>query len=267
MPWLDRDDETAPPSRSLSFFVRMGTILAVVLAIHWWAWTGTEMSLSRIAAGFPAGFEFLGQLFPPDQDVTQTVAGAALETLQMAIIGTTLGAIIALPFGFLAADNVSPRAVYHLTRTVLGAIRSVPLLLYALVFVVAVGLGPLAGTLAIVVYTVGMLGKFYAEAVEAIDSRPVEGVMATGAGQLTVLRHAVFPQVLPQFVGYTLYRLEVNFREATILGLVGAGGIGFYITLYMRSFSYGRVATVALVILIMVLLIDALSAYLRSKVI
>jgi phosphonate transport system permease protein len=238
-----------------------------VLAIHVWAWNGTEMELSRLVAGVPQMATFIGQLFPPNLDVTQTVLGAAMETLQIAIIGTTIGAVVALPLGFLSASNVAPPLVYYATRSGLSAIRSVPLILYALIFVVAVGLGPLAGTLAITIYSIGMLGKFYAEAIEAIDPRTVEGVLATGANPLLALRHGVLPQVLPHFIGFTLYRLEINFREATILGLVGAGGIGFYITLYMRSFAYHRVATVALVILIMVLIIDAVSAYLRSKVV
>lgn len=158
-----------------------------------------------------------------------------------------------------------PSWLYNVTRTLLNAIRSVPLLLYALFFVVAVGLGPLAGTLAIIIYSTGILAKFYSEAVETIDPKVVEGVYATGANPLKVLRYGVLPQVLPHFVSYVLYRLEINFREATILGLVGAGGIGFYITLYMRSFAYHRVATVTLVILVMVILIDVLSSYLRAR--
>jgi phosphonate transport system permease protein len=258
--------DRSPPPRRRSYYAKLGAAMGVLLLVHVWAWNGAEMDLGRIARGAPHMAEFVGQLFPPNRDVTHTVIGAAIETLQIAIIGTTLGAIAALPLGFLAARNVVSPTVYIVTRFALSAIRSVPLILYALIFVVAVGLGPLAGTLAIILYSAGMLGKFYSEAIEAIDPRTVEGVLATGATPLQALRHGVWPQVLPHFVGYTLYRLEINFREATILGLVGAGGIGFYITLYMRSFAYHRVATVALVILVMVLVIDALSAYLRSKV-
>ncbi len=150
-------------------------------------------------------------------------------------------------------------------RTLLNGIRSVPLILYALFFVAAVGLGPLAGTLATAVYSAGMLGKFFSEAIEAIDPKPVEGVLATGASRLQALRFGVLPQVFPLFMAYILYRFELNVREGTILGLVGAGGIGFYITLYMRSFEYGRVATLTLIILALVAAIDALSSYLRAK--
>jgi phosphonate transport system permease protein len=255
------------PRRPRSYYAKLILIIGVVLAIHVWAWNGTEMEFSRLLAGVPQGAMFLSQLFPPNLEVTQTVIGAALETLQIAIIGTTFGAIIAVPLGFLSASNIASPRVYYATRTSLSAIRSVPLILYALIFVVAVGLGPLAGTLAITLYSVGMLGKFYAEAIEAIDPRIVEGVLATGASPILALRHGVVPQVLPHFVGFTLYRLEINFREATILGLVGAGGIGFYITLYMRSFAYHRVATVVLIILVMVFIIDTVSAWLRSRVV
>lgn len=257
----------AVPKRGRDYFIKMLAAFAVVIAIHGWALGGTELEIPRVLSGLPRIASFLGGLFPPNVEVVETVWGAALETLQIAIIGTTVAAIAALPLGFLSAKNVAPKAVYYVTRVALSTIRSVPLILYALVFVVAVGLGPLAGTLAVSIYSTGMLGKFYAEAIEAVDPRTVEGVHATGAPAIVALRHGVIPQVLPHFVGYTLYRLEINFREATILGLVGAGGIGFYITLYMRSFAYHRVATVALIILVMVVAIDAISAYLRAKVV
>lgn len=257
----------AVPKRGRAYLIKMLAAFAVVIAIQGWALGGTEVEISRVISGLPRIARFLGGLFPPNVEVVETVWGAALETLQIAIIGTTVAAIAALPLGFLSARNIAPKSVYYGTRVVLSALRSVPLILYALVFVVAVGLGPLAGTLAVSIYSTGMLGKFYAEAIETIDPRTVEGVHATGAPTIVALRHGVIPQVLPHFVGYTLYRLEINFREATIVGLVGAGGIGFYITLYMRSFAYHRVATVALIILIMVVSIDAISAYLRAKVV
>ncbi len=239
--------------------------MAALAAVHIWAWRGTEMDLARIAEGLPHMADFLGRTMPPDWSVLDTVTAAVLETLHIAIIGTTAGTLLAFPLGFLAAANVLPPLPRALVRTLLNAIRSIPLVLYALFFVAAVGLGPLAGTLATAVYSVGMLGKFFSEAVEAIDPRPVEGVLATGAGRLQALRFAVLPQVLPHFIGYILYRFELNVREGAILGLVGAGGIGFYISLYMRSFDYGRVATLTLVILVMVAVIDAASSYLRAR--
>jgi phosphonate transport system permease protein len=251
----------------IRYYLKLLAIIGAVGLIHVWAWQGTEMDPGRIIEGTPRMWRFLGEMVPPNWTVVDTVLGAALETLQIAIIGTTVGAVIALPLGFMAANNVARPPVRNTTRILLNGIRSVPVILYALFFVVAVGLGPMAGTLAIIIYSVGMLGKFYSEAVETIDPRVTEAIWATGATRLQVLRYAVLPQMLPHFVDYTLYRLEINFREATILGLVGAGGIGFYITLYMRSFTYDRVATITLVILVVVMALDLISSYLRSKLV
>jgi phosphonate transport system permease protein len=259
--------EQRRPGFPIRYYLKLLAIIGAVGLIHLWAWQGTEMDPGRIIEGTPRMWRFLGEMVPPNWTVIDTVLGAALETLQIAIIGTTVGAVIALPLGFMAANNVARPPVRNTTRILLNGIRSVPVILYALFFVVAVGLGPMAGTLAIIIYSVGMLGKFYSEAVETIDPRVTEAIWATGATRLQVLRYAVLPQVLPHFVDYTLYRLEINFREATILGLVGAGGIGFYITLYMRSFTYDRVATITLVILVVVMALDLISSYLRSKLV
>ncbi|MDQ0257725.1 phosphonate transport system permease protein [Evansella vedderi] len=253
-----------PPKRSFSHYVKLLLIVGVVFLLHYWSVRGIEVNPDRIS--FERTLDFLSRTFPPNWEVTQTVMGAALETLQIAIIGTTGGAILSIPFGFLAASNIVHPTVRVCVRTLLNTIRSIPLILYALFFVVAVGLGPLAGTLATVIYSVGMLGKFYSEAIEAIDPKPVEGILSTGASKLKALRYGIIPQVLPHFIAYTFYRFELNFREATILGLVGAGGIGFYITLYMRSFEYTRLATVTFIILVMVVVIDMLSSYLRKKI-
>ncbi|HWP34676.1 MAG TPA: phosphonate ABC transporter, permease protein PhnE [Thermodesulfobacteriota bacterium] len=254
------------PSRPPSAYVRTGLVTAAVLALYWWAWQGVGFDLARMTGGLPQMGEFLARMFPPNVEVAQTVSAAALETLQIALVGTTLGAVGALPLGFLAAANISPLPVRMAVRTLLNVIRTIPLVLVAIFFVAAMGLGPLPGTLATAVYSVGMLGKFYAEAIEAIDPGQVEGVAATGATPLQVMRFGVLPQVLPLFVAYTLYRLEVNIREGTVLGLVGAGGIGFYISFYIRSFQYQKVATVATIILVMVVAIDLLSAWIRARI-
>lgn len=245
--------------------MKVAAVAALLIAVHAWAWRGVEMDLAAIAAGLPHMADFLARMLPPDWSVVQTVQGAVIETLHIAIIGTSAGVAIAFPLGFLAAGNVVHPLVRAIVRTVLNAVRSIPLILYALFFVAAVGLGPLAGTLATAIYSAGMLGKFFSEAIESIDERQVEGVLATGASRLQALRFAVLPQVAPQFAAYILYRFELNVREGTILGLVGAGGIGFYITLYMRSFEYGRVATLTLVVLVMIAAIDVLSSYIRAK--
>jgi phosphonate transport system permease protein len=240
-------------------------VVAALVAVHVWAWRGIGMEVGLLLASVPHMADFLGRMGPPDLSVMGTVRHAVFETLQMAVIGTTLGVILAFPLGFLAAGNIVPALPRLMVRTLLNAVRSIPLIVYALFFVAAVGLGPLAGTLAMALYSAGMLGKFFSEAIEAIDPKPVEGVLATGAGRLQALRYGVLPQVWPHFVGFILYRFELNVREGTILGLVGAGGIGFYLTLYMRSFEYGRVATLTIIILVMIAAIDALSSHARAR--
>jgi phosphonate transport system permease protein len=255
----------ASPRLPVRHYLKILCLALALVALHVWAWRGIEMELALILNSAPHMADFLIRMMPPDWSVLATVQHAVAETLQMAIIGTTLGVILAFPLGFLAAGNVVHPVPRALVRTLLNAIRSIPLIVYALFFVAAVGLGPLAGTLAMALYSAGMLGKFFSEAVEAVDPKPVEGVLATGAGRLQALRFGVLPQVWPHFMSYILYRLELNVREGTILGLVGAGGIGFYLTLYMRSFEYGRVATLTLIILVMIAAIDAISSHLRAK--
>ena len=256
---------TGAPRPPVSRYLKLACTVCLLLGLHLWAWRGVEADLDLIVHSLPHMRDFLGRMLPPNWSVVQTAMGAVLETLQIAVIGTTAAVILALPLGFLAAANMVGPLVRTVVRTLLNAVRSVPLILYALFFVAAVGLGPLAGTLAITVYSTGMLGKFFSEAVEAIDPKPVEGVFSTGANKLEALRYGVLPQVLPHFTAYILYRFELNVREGAILGLVGAGGIGFYVTLYMRSFEYGRVATLALMILAMIVAIDAGSSYLRGR--
>lgn len=244
-----------------------GTLVTLVglTAFYAWAWRGTEMDVLRVVQGAPNMVEFVGRMFPPDPQVAGSVFQGAIETLQIGVFGTTLGAVLALPLGFMAASNFAPGWLSVSTRTLLNGIRTVPLVLFAIFFVSAVGLGPLPGTLATAIYSAGMLGKFYAEAVEEIDPKEVEGVASTGGTRLQILRYAILPQVLPLFVAYTLYRLEINIREGSVLGLVGAGGIGFYIQMYVRSFQYPKVATVAFIVLVMVVAIDFLSYQIRRR--
>ena len=191
----------------------------------------------------------------------------ALTTVEIALLGTTVAAALALPLGFLSARNVAGRAVFYPARAMLNFFRSVDTLVYALVFVAAVGLGPFPGVLAVIAYTTTSLAKLYSEAIEGIERGPVDAITATGATRLQVLRFGVLPQVLPLFLSYVLYRLETNIRAATILGFVGAGGIGFYLQTYLRMIDYPAASTTLLVTVVMVMLVDALSSRLRSKLI
>jgi phosphonate transport system permease protein len=172
-----------------------------------------------------------------------------------------------LPVGFIAAGNIFPnRPLRVAVQFLLNADRAIDSLILALFFVSAVGLGPFPGTLALAIHSVGMLGKLFADAIEAVDPGPIEAVESAGGGKLSVVRWAVLPQVAPLFVSYFLFRFELNVRVAVVLGLVGAGGIGFLLTQYMRLFQYQKVATVVLVILVLVMLIDFFSSKLRRSV-
>lgn len=193
---------------------------------------------------------------------------AMLETVAMAYLGTLIGAAAAMPLGFLGARNVIPQPVFRfLTRRIFDGFRGLDQLIWALVFVRAMGLGPVAGILAIAVADTGTLAKLFSEAIENIDRRPVEGVTSVGASRLAVLRYAHLPQVMPVMISQTLYLIESNTREATILGLVGAGGIGLRLSERIQINAWDQVAYIIVLILISVALIDTASRYLRMRLI
>ncbi len=214
----------------------------------------------------PRFSEFFARLVPPDWSVTTLVLKSAIETLMIALAGTALAVVFSLPVGFLAASNVSPPWIAQPMKLLLGLIRSVPLIVVAMLFVSAVGLGPFPGMLAIAFHSIGMLGKFYAEEFETADPGILEAVSGTGATKGQTLRYGLLPQSIPQVVAFTVYRLEMNFRDAAVLGLVGAGGIGYYIQLYVRGFQYERVAVLLTVIVVMVVALDNMTFWIRKWV-
>jgi phosphonate transport system permease protein len=191
-----------------------------------------------------------------------------LETVAMAYLGTLLAVVFAVPLGFLGARNVIPRRMFHfVTRRLFDGLRGLDQLIWALVFVRAMGLGPIAGIMAIAVAETGVLAKLFAEAVENIDRKQVEGITSVGAGMIARLRFAVLPQVLPVMISQTLYSIESNSREATILGLVGAGGIGLRLSERIQINAWDQVAYIIVLILISVAVIDTTSRYLRLRLI
>jgi phosphonate transport system permease protein len=240
---------------------------AVILGAIVWSAVATEVSVGRMVEGLPFMWDFLRRMVPPDLSVLGNALRGAVETIQIAVIGTALAAVLALPVGFAAARNAAPTWLFYGARSLLNAFRAVDTLVYALFFVAAVGLGPFPGVLAVVVYTATVLAKLYSEAIEAIEPGPVEAVRATGATALQVLRWGVWPQLGPQFLSFTLYRFETNIRAAAILGFVGAGGIGFYIQTYLRLLNYPAAATVLLVLIALVMAVDFASSRLRARLI
>ena len=202
----------------------------------------------------------------PRPSCPSALAGA-VGTIEIALLGTALAAALAVPLGFLSARNVAPPAVYYAVRAALNFFRSIDTLVYALLFVAAVGLGPFPGMLAVVAYTTTSLAKLYSETIEGIEPGPVDAIRATGATRLQVLRFGVLPQVLPLFLSYVLYRFESNVRAATVLGFVGAGGIGLYLQTYLRMIDYPAASTVLLVTVVMVMVVDFASARIRARLV
>ncbi len=257
-----RPEMTARLDAKPSWGPWLATGLAVLVI---WSWIGTEFSFERLAASPPRIAEFLSRMIPPDVSVTPTVIEASAETLQIAFLGTALSAVASLGFGLLAASNLTPRWVHEPVKWLLAAIRGVPMILLAMLMVGAVGLGPFPGVLTIAIHSTGMLGKFYAEAFEGVRRQPLEALDSAGATWAQKLRFAALPQIAPDLVRDTLFRFELNLRDSLVLGLVGAGGIGFYIQTYIRSFQYEKVATLTLVVLAMVILIEQASVILRRR--
>jgi phosphonate transport system permease protein len=238
-----------------------------IIALFVWSAVATEVSIGRVIEGLPFMWDFIRRMVPPDPSVLGNALRGAVQTIQIAVVGTAVAAVLALPMGFATARNAAPPWLFYGARSLLNAFRAVDTLVYALFFVAAVGLGPFPGVLAIVVYTATVLAKLYSEAIEAIEPGPVEAVRATGATPLQVLRWGVLPQLVPQFFSFTLYRLETNIRAAAVLGFVGAGGIGFYIQTYLRLLNYPAAATVLLVLIVLVMIVDFASSRLRARLI
>lgn len=213
---------------------------------------------------------FVLRLFetPPPLDYLPQLGQKMLETIEMALLATLIAAVLSLPLGVLAARNATPHPwVGQIVRDVLSFFRALPELVWALVFVSAIGLGPFPGILAIAVVSLGFMARFFAEAIEVVDKGPVEGVQAHGAGWFQVRTFAMLPQALPDFVGTLLYVLDHNLRAATVLGIVGAGGIGFDLVNSIRYFEFERLILILLAIYLAVTVVDRLSDTLRARVI
>ncbi|OQW85892.1 MAG: phosphonate ABC transporter, permease protein PhnE [Rhodoferax ferrireducens] len=228
-----------------------------------------EVDFIRLISSGGKMFNFAAQMFvTPDWAYVPQLLAKMLETIEMTVLGTAIAIAISLPLGILAARNATPHVVvYRITRDLLSLMRALPELVWALVFVSAVGLGPLPGVMALAFVTVGFMGKFFAESIEVVDHKAVEGVRAHGAGWLQVRLFAMLPQALPDFVGTVMYILDHNLRAAAILGLVGAGGIGYDLVMSMRLFQYERLLLIALSIYLVVTALDRASDALRSRII
>lgn len=245
--------------------VLRGLVAVVTIVLISWAMSGAEVEIGRLLNGLPRMAEFFGRMVPPDLGVASSVVSSTLETIQIALFGTVVAAVVSFVLGLLAANNLTPRWINQPIKSFLGVLRGIPLILLAVMFVSTVGLGPFPGVLAIAVHSTGMLGKFYAEAFENADKGVFEAIDSSGASWFQRVRFAVLPQVAPDVARDTMFRFELNLRESLVLGLVGAGGIGFYIQSYVRAFQYERVATLTLMVIVMVIAVEQLSTWIRRQ--
>ena len=241
------------------------SVAALLLAAHVVAWNATEISVSALVEGATGMGEFLSEAVPPElgSDVLAESASAAVVTLWIGLLGTTLSIPGSLLLALLATRGTAPGWVYQPARSLLSFLRAVPDVVFALIFVTAVGLGPFPGVLALVFHNVGVMGKLWAETLEDADPGPAQALRSAGAGRIQVAAHALLPVVTPQMVGLLLYRFDVNVRSSLVLGLVGAGGIGFLINQSIQLFQFDEMLTHILVVLVLIVAVDQLSALIR----
>lgn len=237
----------------------LGLVVAMLAA----SWQGAEIRPLDLLRDSGNMTTFLRDFFPPDFHDWQYYLQEMLVTVEIAVWGTALAIVCAVPLGLLCAGNIAPWWIHQPVRRLMDIFRSINEMVFAMLFVVAVGLGPFAGVLALWVHTTGVLAKLFAEAVEAIDPRPVEGIRSTGAHQLEEIVYGVIPQVMPIWISYSLYRFESNVRSASVLGLVGAGGIGQVIWEIVRGFQFDQTCAIMIIIIVSVTIIDVLSQWLR----
>ncbi len=242
---------------------KLAILIAVCLVSLWI--TGF-FDATRFAEGVPALIQLTSEMWPPDFGRWRSWLKPLADTLAMSIAGTALAVVLSLPLALAAAPNTAPHPlVLGVTRPVLSALRSIPEIIFGVIFVAAVGFGALPGVLALAMHSTGMVAKFFAEAIEHADPRPMEAAQAAGASRFQVITHAVLPQVLPQLVDVTIYRWEYHFRASAVLGIVGAGGIGFELMAALRLVRYDQVLAILLTILACVIVVDSLGAWLRRS--
>lgn len=238
-----------------------------VAALVVWSFSGARWSFGDFVAGIPSIADFLGRAWPPDFSRMENISKAMVETFQMAVAGTLAGALLSLPLAVLAAKGLTgSRILYTASRGLIALFRTVPDLIWALLFVIAVGLGPFAGTLALMIDTMGFCGRFFAEAMEEVDPGPGEALAAAGARRIDIVACAVLPAALPSLITTSLFALEKATRSSVILGLVGAGGIGLELKVAMDFFDYPTAMTIMILIFALVLTVERVGARLRARI-
>jgi len=243
------------------------TVILVILAVLYvFAYQGVDADFQELIEGLPNIGKLIGELANVQWGFFAQIAGPMVETVQMALLGTTLGALFAIPLILLASNNVfQNRGIVLAARTILNFVRTIPDLLLASLFVAVFGIGPFAGVMALFIFSFGIITKLGYESVETIDPGPLEAMTAVGANKMQFISFAVVPQALPGFVAHCLYTFEVCVRASAILGYVGAGGIGMVLKTELDTFQYGNVAAIILATLVIVIVIDTISTSIREK--
>jgi phosphonate transport system permease protein len=240
------------------------TLLGIAVVVQ--TFIVVEARPQDLITGVHGMADLIRRAIPPDFSKLPAAAWPTLQTIDIALFGTMVGVILAVPLALLAASNVTPsRFAYYGARAVIGIARAVPDLVWALLFVTAVGLGPFPGGLALGVHSVGMLGRLFAETIEQMDMAPIHALELTGARRIQVFSHGIIPTILPALLGISLYRLDENIRSSLVLGFVGAGGIGFQLLTAMNLFQYQEVSLLLIIIFVIVLAAERLSAALRER--
>ena len=265
-PIIDRTirENNARDVRTRIRFCLVTLTLLLFIAV---AWNICKIDFGRLTAGTPMLFNFFYQMFPPDLSDLLNVAKGAGETLAMASIGTIFATILAFPLAFFAARNTTPSpSIYYIARAILNISRGTETLVFALVFVAAVGFGPFTGVLAITFHMIGAIGKVFAETIEIADKGPLDALALTGAGKLKVIRYGLMPDIMPALIAGALYMWEFSVRTSTVLGIVGAGGIGQILKDTVDLLNFNKMFTVLMVVLLMVAVIDIISDKLRHMI-
>ncbi|WP_010651762.1 phosphonate ABC transporter, permease protein PhnE [Oceanobacillus massiliensis] len=261
------NSKQVPPIYPIKTKVQVSLIFFVVLGIYLFSMIWTQQ---QMAGGFGGAignmFTVIEKFFPPNTAVISAIWGPMVETIQMAIIATTVAAILTVPLALLAAENVTTfKPLYLITRTFLNILRTIPDLVLAVIFVGLFGIGLFPGILALIIFSLGILAKLISETIESVDMDPMEAMRASGGNVLQVIWYALIPQVLPQFTSLVLYVFEINIRASVVLGLVGAGGIGLILNQQLGFYNYPNAMMIIIMIFVVVIIIEYISTKIREE--
>jgi phosphonate transport system permease protein len=254
----------AKPRRSALVYVGLGAVVAITI----WAANQISFDVGKITANWDRGLKIIGEVLTINWSFFPRTVDPFIQTFQIAIIAAIVGCAVALPFAFIASRVTAPgRWTMTIDRWVLNVIRALPDLLYAMIFVAALSIGPTAGILALILFNIGVMAKLLSETVDAVDTGPMEAAQAAGASHSQTVRSSVLPQVLPNYVAFALYIFELNIRASTVIGLVGAGGIGMLLGAQLARFNFGNIGLIILEIFVIVMLIELASTALRRRLV